>query len=206
MHAFLIVGKNKNRVDQKISELTTNKRVLPYSIEKIEYVRELSKFLKLSQSDQTAVLVKGAENATTEALNAFLKNLEEPGKNISYILTARSEQNILPTILSRCQIIRVGDKSEEDAGVEVAEMGEFLRSEVGEKLKTISKIKTREEGKDFVEKLIYGVHKEMLTTEGFRITSSKQLEVGQKALDHINANGNVSLQLTNLVIKLENIK
>ena len=41
---------------------------------------------------------------STAAFNAFLKTLEEPPKHAIFILATTEKHNILPTILSRCQI------------------------------------------------------------------------------------------------------
>ena len=41
---------------------------------------------------------------TTQAMNAFLKTLEEPPKHIVFVLATTEKNKILPTILSRCQI------------------------------------------------------------------------------------------------------
>lgn len=41
----------------------------------------------------------------TEAANAFLKTLEEPASYITFILLGRTSESVLPTIVSRCQII-----------------------------------------------------------------------------------------------------
>ncbi len=46
------------------------------------------------------------ENMTVEAVNSILKFLEEPGNDIYAILTTENEAKVLPTILSRNQIIR----------------------------------------------------------------------------------------------------
>lgn len=47
------------------------------------------------------------ENMTIQAVNAILKFLEEPGKEIYAFLTTNNESLVLPTILSRCQVIRL---------------------------------------------------------------------------------------------------
>ncbi len=47
------------------------------------------------------------ENMRIEAINAILKFLEEPGTQIYAFLTTNNENSILPTILSRCQILKV---------------------------------------------------------------------------------------------------
>ena len=41
---------------------------------------------------------------TPQAMNAFLKTLEEPPKHIVFVLATTEKNKILPTILSRCQI------------------------------------------------------------------------------------------------------
>lgn len=40
-----------------------------------------------------------------EPANAFLKTLEEPGENVTFILLARTREAVLPTIVSRCQVV-----------------------------------------------------------------------------------------------------
>lgn len=47
------------------------------------------------------------ENMTIEAVNAILKFLEEPGSKIYAFLTTNNESTILPTIISRCQVMRL---------------------------------------------------------------------------------------------------
>ena len=47
-----------------------------------------------------------ADQIRTQAANALLKLLEEPGADVVLILTAERVENVLPTILSRCQRVR----------------------------------------------------------------------------------------------------
>lgn len=47
------------------------------------------------------------ENMTVEAVNSILKFLEEPGTQIYAFLTTNNENSILPTIVSRCQVLKV---------------------------------------------------------------------------------------------------
>ena len=42
-----------------------------------------------------------------EAVNSILKFLEEPGSEIYAFLTTNNENNVLPTIISRCQSLRL---------------------------------------------------------------------------------------------------
>ena len=68
-----------------------------------------------TQFEKTAFESKGimiyilhlVENMTTQAVNSILKFLEEPGSNIYAFLTTNNESIILPTIISRCQTLRL---------------------------------------------------------------------------------------------------
>ncbi len=70
-------------------------------------IRQLKKKLSLSQVSRgrRVVIVSRAEEMTQEASNAFLKTLEEPHENVTIILTTSRKELLLPTILSRCQVI-----------------------------------------------------------------------------------------------------
>lgn len=80
----------------------------------IEKVRETIKFLtkKPYMSDQKYVIVKNAYYLTRQAQNAFLKTLEEPPKFATIILEAKSKNNLLDTVISRCQLIRTMAESQ----------------------------------------------------------------------------------------------
>lgn len=47
------------------------------------------------------------DRATTSAANALLKMLEEPPAHVILLLTARATSQLLPTIVSRCQVINL---------------------------------------------------------------------------------------------------
>ena len=55
---------------------------------------------------KVAVLV-GADRLGREAANALLKTLEEPSGDTVLILTAEYPDNVLPTVSSRCQVVRL---------------------------------------------------------------------------------------------------
>ncbi|MBI3320925.1 MAG: DNA polymerase III subunit delta' [Candidatus Omnitrophica bacterium] len=52
------------------------------------------------------VIIDGAERLTEEAANALLKTLEEPNPHTRFLLTSAHVADCLPTIRSRCQLIR----------------------------------------------------------------------------------------------------
>lgn len=74
---------------------------------RINQIRELRQKLALSNSlpGRKFVIVLEANEMRPEAQNAFLKTLEEPNENITFILICSNKDALLPTILSRCQLI-----------------------------------------------------------------------------------------------------
>lgn len=74
---------------------------------KVEQVRDLkAEFSKSGvEGQQKVFIVEDVEKMTVGAANSLLKFLEEPdGKVVAFLLTT-AKQRILPTILSRCQLI-----------------------------------------------------------------------------------------------------
>ena len=66
---------------------------------------------------------------TTQAMNAFLKTLEEPPKHIIFVLATTEKNKILPTILSRCQIYdfnRINDNDIYEKLISVCEKEGFM--------------------------------------------------------------------------------
>lgn len=80
---------------------------------KIEDIRRLLSRVALRPFGarvQVAVL-DGAERLTEEAANALLKALEEPSAFTRFLLITSRVSDCLPTIVSRCQLIRCGPLS-----------------------------------------------------------------------------------------------
>ena len=77
---------------------------------KIKMIRELSRALQYHsyEGGYKAALIVESERMNEHAQNALLKTLEEPPSNTVLILTCSNMSRLLPTILSRCQIIRIG--------------------------------------------------------------------------------------------------
>lgn len=75
---------------------------------KIGQIRELKYSLSLSpyQLKCKIAVVNSVDRLTTEAANALLKTLEEPTASSILILIGAEIKNILPTIISRCQVVR----------------------------------------------------------------------------------------------------
>lgn len=76
---------------------------------KIDQVRELQRELSLSprESNYRVAILCNFEKATIGAANALLKTLEEPASPVIMILTTPEPGNLLPTIVSRCQVLKL---------------------------------------------------------------------------------------------------
>lgn len=75
---------------------------------KIEDIRKLQNNISLKsyESDRNICIIRNADKMTAEANNSLLKSLENVSYNTIIILTASNLQNIFPTVISRCLIIR----------------------------------------------------------------------------------------------------
>lgn len=132
-HAFLLVGNNTEKplnflamsliCDQTLACMQCNdcRKVAQNkygdiirlngknnSIKKgdIEYIQNT--FKKSSLEGKAKIyIIENIEYSTTEAMNTLLKMLEEPTKGIYALFTTKNKNRILPTILSRCQIIEI---------------------------------------------------------------------------------------------------
>ncbi|MDC1068308.1 DNA polymerase III subunit delta' C-terminal domain-containing protein [Candidatus Kapabacteria bacterium] len=82
---------------------------------KIDQVRKIKNSLKLSapSNGRRVYIISNADRMNNEAFNAFLKTIEEPAPKTTIILTTSNLELILPTIRSRCQIIRFNPIKEE---------------------------------------------------------------------------------------------
>lgn len=110
--AFEILNaKNENHPDILIIEKEDGKKEI--SVEKI---REISSFLNQTSaiSKNKVIIIDGADELNRSSSNALLKILEEPHNNNFLILISHSISKLLPTIRSRCQIIKINDLGFDD--------------------------------------------------------------------------------------------
>ncbi len=127
MHALLIIGKKgsgkkylANFISQQLLGISDiNNYPYLYSIKAIEnkigidQIRDIQNMTKLKIPSDKAVsrilIIQEANAMTEEAQNSLLKTLEEPPKNTVIIMLANDINNLLSTIRSRVQIIKILD-------------------------------------------------------------------------------------------------
>lgn len=138
-HAFLLVGNNTDKplnflamslicdetlactkcndcrkvLENKYGDIIKfNGKVMSIKKGDIELIQDT--FKKSSLEGKVKIyIIENIEYSTKEAMNALLKMLEEPGEGIYALFTAKNINRVLPTILSRCQIIDIKSDSKE---------------------------------------------------------------------------------------------
>lgn len=79
------------------------------SVITVDEIRRVSRILGMTSHDggYRVVIVDPADDMNVNAANALLKNLEEPPARCLFILIAHQLGRLLPTIRSRCQLVKL---------------------------------------------------------------------------------------------------
>lgn len=217
-HAFLISGGEPNSRKIKLQEVYGNFKPessfendpdlhlleSPTSV-KIEDVRELSRQLSLKpygKPPKVAIILE-SDKLTFEAQGALLKILEEPPGETIFILTTQEEQNLLPTIISRCQslLLPIGNspslQAEEFEEV-MSVANKIITSNEAERILLVEKITTKDEALDFCQKQLIFWRKTLLEQPTKKRT--QVIRNIQKAIKYLQANTNPKLTIENLVL------
>ena len=169
----------------------------------IDQVRDLVARLETKQTKDQYIIIRPAEKLGREASNAFLKNLEEPGDKIHYILITNQPSKLLPTILSRAQIyfltsnfdITTINTDDEDK----KSLAKALIAATPKNLVSLAKQITKKKvGVREYTLEILGIAIEMLSKTYFNNHKSVFLDKLPKflaAYEAISKNGNIKLQL-----------
>ncbi len=97
----------------------------------IDQVRTVRSALRIGPviGQSHVVVIRQAGSMNPYAANALLKTLEEPSGGNFLFLTAEDERELLPTIVSRCQRIRLNPLPEEEIAVNVRQRESVSESE-----------------------------------------------------------------------------
>jgi DNA polymerase-3 subunit delta' len=101
---------HQNHPDFKLISVLEDKSAIS-----INQIRELKKEIayKPYDSDHKIYIIEAAEKMTKEAANSLLKTLEEPPSFATIILLVEDSGKLLPTIVSRCQQIKLRNVSKQ---------------------------------------------------------------------------------------------
>lgn len=112
----LVVSESLTALDDHVQQLITklggNSDVIQLPQDKPTItIKEIHAFI--SQAGRTAfgeerlAIIPAAHRLSLPAANALLKSLEEPGRQTKFILTTHLPKQLLPTIRSRCHVVRI---------------------------------------------------------------------------------------------------
>ena len=116
------------RPDLNNDASSKNKRAFYF----IDYYREEIRpkaVLKPNEGRRTIMVITGIDTMRKEAANAFLKLLEEPSGDVMFILTADKTDQLLPTIMSRCQQIPLSPLSLDEIANGLVTFDDFSRDD-----------------------------------------------------------------------------
>jgi len=106
---------------QDLGHLTilNNPDILIIDDYKIEKIKEINLFLAKAPYSHSSkiVFIENANLLGIEAQNALLKNIEEPGDHNYFILTSPNSSSLIPTIVSRCHLIKIISDSIENTPI-----------------------------------------------------------------------------------------
>ena len=81
---------------------------------KVDQIRDVSAdaYIMPSEAQRKVYVLRQADTMNPAAQNALLKLLEEPPRSASFILAAERAESLLPTVRSRCEVIRCNSEAE----------------------------------------------------------------------------------------------
>lgn len=192
----------------------------------IDEIRHLKHSLSLKAYKEKGIktaIVKNAQNLTPEAQNALLKTLEEPPRDSQIILLAPNSETLLPTVVSRCQIVKLSPKpqvelSQEQFSQYLNILISFLSSSIGERFKKIDDFKLsrdRQKAIEWVDTQTVVVREmlfDSLTLKSPKVPKSPQPFLPNQLLailksllrtkTYLEANVNIRLALDNFLLDL----
>lgn len=113
----------------------------------VAQARQVKEFLSLKphQGKAQAVVLIAAENLTPEAQNALLKTLEEPPGDTVIILGISSDDQLLPTVLSRCKVFNLENTVLNTGGSFDTEIEKLQESSMEKRFQFIESLDKRDE-------------------------------------------------------------
>lgn len=109
-----VVTRGPNSTGSALSDVIT-----------VDRVRAIKEFFHMSAADggRRVVIVDAADELNRSAANALLKELEEPPVNTTLLLISHQPSKLLPTIRSRCRVLRLNTLGPGDLSHALAQAG-----------------------------------------------------------------------------------
>ena len=108
---YALMNENSAEYKRVLNGADLDIKIYPKNKEKLlvsdsnEIVDEV--FIKPTNKENKVFIIENIDLSTTEAQNKLLKVLEEPPKNVYFLISAKQADRVLPTIKSRCDKITI---------------------------------------------------------------------------------------------------
>lgn len=176
----------------------------------IQKIKTLAKFLsrKPYQNDQKIIFIPQADQLTLPAQNALLKTLEEPPAHSLIILVSPHQNQLLPTIISRCEIHQlVSDLSPDPEFITLQKniYSTITNQSIGQRINFISQYSgSKISALEFCQNQLKYLRYLMLTENQYLLSSLiKSLSL---TINQLNQNLNPKLVLENLIFHYPRFK
>ncbi len=149
-HALVITGNRQVNLGLIKKDLE-NQDVIIFDQEslKVDVLRdEIIALLNIQKVSSQRFVVITTDHFGPEAQNAFLKSLEEPQAGTHIIILISDEKKLLPTILSRAQVIH----GKESVGESRLDVSEFLKKNLADRFAYIETWTKSKKDEDNVSK------------------------------------------------------
>lgn len=165
---ILITSDIESEVERLKNELHGSRVVTFVEDEfKIENAKAVVAEAYISEAN-TKYIILASKNFNTVSQNSLLKVLEEPPRNIEFIIVSQTKSNLLPTVRSRLPILQ-GKKTQREMFINI-NLAKMDYKEVFEFLKENARV-TKSRAQELVEELYYRA-----TVTDMLVLTSVQLE------------------------------
>lgn len=171
----------------------------------IAQIRALRRLLQLKpySSKVKVALINEADRLTLPAQHSLLKTLEEPPENSIIILTSQTKEFLLTTIISRCFLVSLSEKTpvldEETAAQQQEITQKILSSTPGERILLAEKyVYNKDQAVDFCSGQLFFWRSRLREKKSLQTVQTIRLI--QASLRFLKANVNPRLVVTNLLI------
>ena len=206
-HAYILIGDISSTdefLKKFISELQVKSvdviKIIPDASIKIEQIRNLIRAISFTphSSRYKIAIIPEAGKLTQDAANTLLKTLEEPPKNSIIILIAENYEGLLPTVISRCRIIKIPKNNLPNISDENYAVFETISGlSVREKFDLADKISKNNKLDNFFNDWLRYLEKDLLKGK----TNKKLIRIIFEAQIFIKKNINKRLMLENIFLE-----
>lgn len=204
-HAYLFVGTGREKIQKAIDFIISQKKILPEDICRLEPENETGKAGEIKKEDVKRLIheisltpigparlaiIEDCEKLNQSSANILLKSIEEPPKNVVFVLISSTSQ-VISTIKSRCRVYIVPSMPIlEELEFEPNEFfqGSFLQAG-----KMIDQIVKKGIVDKFINNIIFSERQNLIITKNPK--KALLLEFVQKIKNDINNNASVKLAL-----------